>query len=140
MAEFSVSDLDSLILDLEEMADLPDDVAEEMLEAQARIVEDAQVYIGMKMGVHQTGVTLQSITHGKMKRARDGNRVKHIYPRGINSRGERNAEVAFINEFGAPKRNIAPRPFILTANEEAADEAVKAASDVYDKFLKSKNL
>lgn len=140
MAQMSVNGLDSLMDDLMEAADIPDDVAEEMLDAEAEIVEDAQVYTGMKMGVYDSGETLRSITRGKMKRGRDGRRSKYVYPRGTNQKGERNATVAFVNEFGAPQRGIQARPFILTANEAAADEATAAAADVYDKFLKSKNL
>lgn len=140
MADFSVNDLDGLMLDLEEIAELPEAVAEEMLDAEAEIVEDAQVYTGMKMGVHRTGMTLFSITHGRMKRGRDGGRAKYVYPRGVNAQGERNATVAFVNEFGAPKRGIPARPFIQSANEDAADAAVDAAAEVYDEFLKSKDL
>lgn len=62
----------------------------------------------------------------------------YVYPQGTNERGNRNAEVAFINEFG--KHGQPARPFIKTANEEAADTAVEAAAKVYDKYLKSKNL
>lgn len=140
MASFTVNDLDGLLLDLAEAAELPDEVAEEMLLAEAKIVEDAQIYTGMKMGVHRTGVTLSSITHGKVKREKGGGRSMYVYPRGVNEDGNRNAEVAFINEFGAPQRDIAPRPFIAAANEEAAGAAVEAAAAVYDKFLKTKNL
>jgi hypothetical protein len=140
MARISVNGLDGLMDDLLAVAEIPDDVAEEMLDAEAAIVEEAQVYTGMKMGVYRSGETLRSITHGKMKRGKDGQRSKYVYPRGINEKGERNAAVAFINEFGAPQRGIQARPFIQTANELSADEAVKAAEDVYDKYLKSKNL
>lgn len=140
MAQMSVNGLDILMDDLMAAADIPDDVAEEMLDAAAEIVEDAQVYTGMKMGVYDSGETLRSITRGKMKRGRDGRRSKYVYPRGTNQKGERNATVAFVNEFGAPQRGIQARPFILTANEAAADEATAAAADVYDKYLKSKNL
>ena len=140
MARFNADGLDALALGLEEMAELPDAVAEEMLAAEAEIVEKAQAGTGLRMGVHRTGVTLSSITHGRMKRGRDGGRVMHVYPKGTNGKGVRTAEVAFLNEFGAPKRGIAPRPFILTANEEAADAAAEAAAKVYDDYLKSKNL
>lgn len=140
MANLAVDGLDGLVLDLEAVSELPDNVAEEMLDAEAEIVEKAQIYTGMKMGVHRTGVTLSSITHGKMKRTNDGGRVKYVYPRGINEAGNRNAEIAFINEFGAPKRKITARPFIKTANELAADTIENAAVNVYDKFLRSKNL
>lgn len=138
MADFGINGLDDLMMSLSEAAELPDDVAEEMLTAEAEIVEDAQIYTGMKMGVHRTGVTLSSIKHGRMQRRNDGGRVMYVYPQGTNERGNRNAEVAFINEFG--KHGQPARPFIKTANEEAADPAVEAAAKVYDKFLKSKNL
>ena len=140
MAELGVNGLDGLILDLDEIARLPDEVAEEMLDAEAEVVEQAQLYTGMKMGVYRTGVTLSAIAHGGMKRTKSGGRVKYVYPRGVNDQGERNAAAAFVNEFGAPKRGIPPWPFIRTANEEAADAAVKAAAEVYDRFLKSKHL
>lgn len=140
MADFRINDLDGLMLDLAAIAELPDEVAEEMLLAEAEIVEEAQIYTGMKMGVYRTGDTLSSITHGRMKRGKDGERAMYVYPRGVDADGNRNAEAAFVNEFGAPGRGIAPRPFISTANEESADAAVDAAAKVYDKFLKTKNL
>lgn len=140
MANISVIGLDSLMEDIEAVAELPDSVADGMLDAEASIVEEAQVYIGMKMGVYRTGVTLSSITHGKMKTAKDGGRIKYVGPQGVNENGDRNAEVAFINEFGAPNRGIVARPFIRIANEAAADEAVAAAMEVYDDYLKKQNL
>lgn len=139
MASFSVNGLDEFLTDLREAIELPDEVAREMLEAEAKVVEDAQRRTGMEMGVHRTGVTLDSIAHGTMKRARDG-RALYVSPQGTNAKGERNAAVAFINEYGAPQRGIQPRPFIRTANEQAADAAADAAAQVYDRWLKSKNL
>lgn len=140
MANLGVDGLADLMLGLDTISELPDDVAEEMLAAEAEIVEEAQIYTGMKMGVHRTGVTLASIRRGRMKRAKGGARVMYVSPQGNNENGDRNAEVAFENEFGVPGRSIAPRPFIKTANEEAAEVAVEAAAAVHDKFLKSKNL
>ena len=82
------------------------------------------------MGVYRTGETLSSIRPGKMKRGRNGGGMIYVTPQGVNDREERNAAVAFINEYG--KRNQAPRPFIATANE--------AAAEIYDAFLQSKGL
>lgn len=140
MAKFTGNDVDGLMLDLGEIAELPDGVAEAMLAAEAEIVEEAQIYTGMKMGVHRTGVTLSSIRRGRMKRGKDGIRTMYVSPQGTNDKGDRNAEVAFVNEFGAPGRGIAARPFIKEGNELAADAAVEAAAKIHDEFLKSKNL
>lgn len=140
LARISFDGLGDLIQDLEDIAALPDATAEAMLDAEADIVEEAQVYAGMKAGVYRTGATLSSIGRGRMKKGRGGERAKYVYPQGKNDKGVRTAEVAFINEYGAPDRGIAPRPFIGPANEEAADAAAEAAAKVYDDFLKSKNL
>lgn len=45
----------------------------------------------------------------------------------------------FLSVCGGQKGQPA-RPFINTANARKGDEAVKAAAEVYDDFLKSKNL
>lgn len=138
MAQLSFSGLDDLMLSLEEVAEIPDEVAEAMLTAEAKVVEDAQIAYGMQMGVYRTGETLASIHPGRMKRGRDGARIIYVTPQGRNEKGERNAAVAFINEYG--KRGQAPRPFIAAANEASATPAVEAAAKVYDEFLKSKGL
>lgn len=135
MAQLSFSGLDDLMLSLEEVAEIPDEVAEAMLKAEAKVVEDAQIAYGMQMGVYRTGEMLASIHPGRMKQGRDGARIIYVTPHGRNEKGERNAAVAFINEYG--KRGQAPRPFIAAANEAAATPAV---AKVYDEFLKSKGL
>ena len=122
---------------MEELQDFPDDLLDEMLQAQADVIEPAQKEKGRAYGVHRTGVTLESIARGKPKKAKDGKAI-YIYPEGTNADGNRNAEVAFINEFG--KHGQAPRPFIRDANEEHADEAAEAAAEVYGKWLSSRGL
>lgn len=139
MARLSVSGAAELQLSHEQLASLPDSVLDAMLDAEAEVVERAQKKKGEAYGVHRTGVTLASIKRGKKLKTKDG-RAVNIAPQGKNARGNRNAEVAFLNEYGVPKRNIAPRPFIRDANEEAADEAVSAAEKVYDDYLNKKGL
>lgn len=138
MAEFSIGGLSELIGDLEGIAALPDEVAREMLEAEAEVIERRQKEVGEAMGVHRTGVTLGSITHGGMSRGSGGDRVMYVYPGGLNPKGERNAAVAFVNEYG--KRGQPARPFIRTANEAGADEAAEAAAKIYDSYLKNRDL
>lgn len=126
------------MLSLKEIIELPDGVAEDMLKAEAKVVEEAQIYVGFQKGVYRTGMTLSSITHGKLKRTKDGKRAIYVYPRGTNDKGVRNAEVAFINEYGKGGKD--GRQFIRTANELSADAAVEEAARVYDDFLRSKDL
>ena len=129
IAEFAIS--------MEELQEIPGNVLDEMLHAQADIIEPAQKAKGRVYGVHRTGVTLEAIDRGKPKKTRDGKAI-YIYPDGTNADGNRNAEVAFINEFG--KHGQPARPFIRDANEENADAAEAAAAKVYDKWLSSHGL
>lgn len=134
MAKLDVSGFDELELTLEEMASLPESVLDEMLDAQAAVIVTAQKAKGAAYGVRRTGMTLGSIKAGRPKRIRDGKSIS-IYPQGVNKDGNRNAEVAFINEYG--KRGQPARPFIRDANESAAGAAVSAAEQIYDNWLKS---
>lgn len=141
MPKFIMYGIDELCLSMEELADLPDEVLDEMLMAEAEVAVEAQKRVGRRMGVEDTGMTLNSIRVAKKtKKSAAGGRYVEVYPAGRNKKGNRNTEVAFINEFGASERNIASRPFMRKANEECADEAVDAAARVYDAFLRSKNL
>lgn len=132
MAKLSVNGLDGLRLSMKELAELPGETMDDMLMAQAEVVEREQKKKGLEYGVHRTGMTLESITHGRPLKSLDG-KAMYVYPRGKNARGTRNGEVAFINEYG--KHGQAPRSFIRDANEAAAPEAAKAAEEIYNKHI-----
>jgi len=53
-------------------------------------------------------------------------------------RRQTNNDVGFVNEFGAPNRNIKPTQWMRRANEEVWQESLDAGTKVYDKFLKAK--
>jgi HK97 gp10 family phage protein len=140
MAEISTSGLEELLSDMEAIAEIPDATILEMLSAEAGVIAEAQAAEARAMGVVDKGVTARSITFDKkLKVTKDGKAI-YVYPKGSRSDGSRRrvAEVAFVNEFG--KKGQPARPFINTANVRKGDEAVKAAAEVYDSFLKSKNL
>jgi HK97 gp10 family phage protein len=140
MARLDVNGLDGLELDLEELAQLPDEILEEMLLAEADVVERAQKATALAYGVKDTGTMINSIQRTKMSFGPSGVSME-IYPAGSRPNGKKkktNAEVAFIQEYG--KKGQAARPFISEANEQAASAAIEKAEQVYDRYLKSKNL
>lgn len=140
MAKIDFSDLDKLCMDFKEMADIPASVVDSMLNAQADVIVTGQKQVGERMGVRQSGMLLESISKGKAKTGRDGRYIE-VSAKGSRTRGgttTKNSEIAFINEFG--KRGQAARPFISTANEEFAEQAVDAAEKIYDNYLRSKGL
>lgn len=149
MAHMTVDGLGPLIDDLSELAALPDDVVADMLNAGADVLVQAQQKEVQQQwnGPYSMGISSESIQKDRKIRTTKyigvtGHSI-NVYPQGERKRGGksvRNAEIAFINEYGAPKRGIAARPAIFTANEKAADEAVEAGERVYHAYLDSKNL
>ena len=137
MAKLTTSGLDGLSLSLEEISRIPESVIDEALDASADIIVSAQKAKGRAYSVYRTGVTLSSIKKGKKKKTKDGKAI-YISPVGTNAKGVRNAEVAFVNEYGTKRQ--APRPFIRDANESAANAAVDAQERVIDRWLKKWNL
>lgn len=134
MARLEVNGLVELELSFEEMARLPDDVKDRMLIAGAEVAGKAQRAKGIAYGVHRTGLTLASITHDSVRTNKDGKSINVIF-KGKNKDGNRNAEVAYINEFG--KKGQPPRPFIRDANEECAEDIVTAEEQTYNEWLDS---
>ena len=146
MGRLEVNGIDGLMDDLAALAALPDSVVEGILDAEADVILPAQreeiekQWNGPKN--YSTGISAKSIKKGKVKKNKDG-RSLSIYPQGTRKRGgrsTRNAEIAFINEYGAPGRHIAARPAIDTANKKKEGEAVDAGERVYNAYLDSKNL
>ncbi len=131
--------LDDLIRDFAGLAELPDSVIDAMLTAEADVIEPEQkrTIKTMWAGRYKTGETAMSVKRTKIKSGKRGRHLS-IYPQGTNSDGNRNAEVAFINEFG--KRNQGARPAIDAANKNKAEQAVTEAAKVYNAFVDSKKL
>ena len=135
MPKVEIDGLDNLLLSFRELAQIPDEVVDDMLNAQADIAAAAQQEEAKKMlvGDYVTGTTALSIKKGKIK-LKNGQRVLYVTPTGTRKRGKRkisktrNAEIAFINEYGDPGHRIPARPFIRTANERTAPD-IENASD-----------
>lgn len=144
MGSLTVNGLDSFMNDLAELAKLPDGVVDGILEAEADVILPAQQdEIAQRWkGPYSLDISAKSVKKGTPKKGRDGRSIS-IYPKGTRKRNEkpvRNAEIAFINEYGAPGRGIAARPAIGTATAKKEQEAVEAGGKVYHAYLDSKNL
>ncbi len=139
MAKLEVNGLDALMGDLAALAQLPDRVAEEILTAEANVIQPEQQRTAQEMltGPYATGATAWSIKRTKIKKTATGKSLT-IYPQGKREGGKSAAEVAFINEYG--KRGQPARPFIRTANERAGDRAAQAGEKVYNDFLDGRGL
>ncbi len=149
MARMEVDGLGPLIEDFEMLAVLPDNVIEDMLNAGADVIVEAQRTEMQRQwqGPYSLGISVKSIKKDRKIRTTKylgitGHYI-NIYPQGERNRGKgrvRNAEIAFINEYGSPKRGIAARPAIGTAIAKAEQKAVEAGEKVYHAYLDSRNL
>lgn len=149
MAKMSVDGLGSLIDDLAALASLPDDVIDDMLNAEADVIVPAQQTEIQQQwsGPYSMDISAKSIKKDKKisttKYVSITGRHINIYPQGErrrNGKSIRNAEIAFINEYGAPQRGIAARPALGDAVVKKEQEAVEAGERVYHAYLDSKNL
>lgn len=151
MGRFIVDGLGPLIDGFASLASLPDDVIDDMLDAGADVIVEAQQAEIQRQwnGPYSMGISAKSI--GKDRKIRTTKyvgitgRYINIYPQGDRKRSKKgksvcNAEIAFINEHGAPERGIAARPAIRTAIAKAEDAAVDAAERAYHAYLDSKDL
>lgn len=169
MAEFKAVGLDELALSLQEIAEIPEDIRDQMLEVAAPMVVDAQKASIRALGLVDTGKLLDSIkAHKKIKAHGYGDIQRYIliYPTG--KHGERhqkqitkqykrskhgrtytvggdvkdvtNNEVGFIQEFGAPKRGIRGKQWMRVANERIAPAVERAQADIYYRWQDSRGL
>lgn len=152
MAEFSFKGLDEVTLSMREVAELPTEIIDAMLNAGADVAVEAQRAEARRLGKvggyrnpnqtrdYSTGTTARAIKKGRVKVQKE-HRVLYITPTGSRTRGKkapRNAEIAFVNEFGS--KTIHARGFMRAANEKSAAAVEKAEFEVYDKWLTSKDL
>ena len=137
MAGFTVKGLPELEKQLAMLSTIPADVIWKMLDAEADVVVAAQraTAASMLAGRFNKGAVQRAIKKGKIKL------VKGVYTQYINytgrQHGNRIAEIAFVNEYG--KKGQAGRPFIRTANEQCADQAVDAGAKVLYDWIDSVN-
>lgn len=157
MAKFS-SDVGQLMLGMQQIAEIPEDVIDEMLQVGSKVGVEAMRRSLRRMGLVKTGQLADSLVAVR-KVGKDGRIYYRAYPKGrrksensaltvasirrvnplrSHAKPPTNNEVGFVLEFGAPKRGIEARQWMRTANEESADDVVAAEFKIYDDWLKSK--
>lgn len=133
MATVTLAGFDGIDAMFRELGDIPFEVTSEAVLAMAEVGEAAVRSTGSAMGVHDPASDvhiLDKITHTKPKQTDDG-AVAYITFSGSRTRGKtktRNAEIAFVNEYG--KRNQQARPFIRQAAEQYADQIAAPGEQV----------
>ncbi len=144
MARCTFNGIDGVILSYEEIAEIPEEIKDKMLSAEADVAIKYMQESLRDKGLVKTHTLLNSIKKRK-KRNKDGDLIYLVSPQGthhVNKNGKtvRNGDVAFVLEFGADFRGIRAYQWMRDAIEKGADDIVKAGLSVYDDYLKSKNV
>jgi hypothetical protein len=135
---FEVYGAKELMADIKAAGDIPADVLQQMVERQAKPVEEALVFNAASMltGPYYEGSVATSVKAGKPRVSKGGATVK-IEFKGT-QHGNRLGEIAFINEYG--KKSQTERPFIAKAITDADAAGAEAAKTVLDAYLAFRNL
>lgn len=140
---FDLEGLEDLALSLSEIAEIPDDIQAQILNTQAddfvREVKNrgAGYGVGVKKG---TGQLLKSIKKGKIRRLNNGLAI-YVQPTGSRKRGKiktKNTEIGFFVNYGS--RHNRPLPFWTDSVAMYEGKAEKKSREIFDNWLKSKNL
>lgn len=104
----------------------------EMVKAGGDVIAKGQqeVVRGMFRGKRSFGDLASSIRKTKVS-SRGSSTYVDVFPHGKNRRGERNATVGFVQQYG--RSNMPANPWMTEANAKYADDAQKAMLDVWRK-------
>lgn len=133
MARFNVTGMEEVIKDMARMGEHTGKVADDMLNAAASILVDSWKNSIQSHGHIDTGDMFRSVKPTKPV-TKDNTRSLTVYPQGKDATGTRNAEKAFIANFGRPGHQRASG-FANEAEENAEAPAQEAMLNIWDAFI-----
>ena len=133
--DIDLNGLSAFRLSLEQLAALPDEVVGQMLTEGAEVLAQAQRESAEAHGLRRTGLLIESIRPGRPRRGSGTSEIS-IAPEGTRVRGRtvtRNAEIAYVNEYG--KKGMTGTEFIKKANAQKQGAAIAAAEKIFNEWL-----
>lgn len=132
MAKFNVTGMEAVIKDMARMGQQAGQIGEKMLVAGAEAVVQAWQTSIQSHGHIDTGAMLRNVKPTQPKMAGDTLSIT-VYPQGKDSHGVRNAEKAFIANYG--RRHQKASGFVTKAEQAAEGPAQEAMVAVWDAFI-----
>lgn len=133
MARFDTSGLDDVIREMEQLGELYGETADEMLMAGAEEVKKAWKESAERHKHRDTGDMIESIGYLRQPKRVGDIRAIDIYPQGTDQKGIRNAEKAFILNYGTRTRTASN--WVFYADAMCAEPVAKAMEAIWDKKL-----
>lgn len=125
---------DELLDEMKRLGELSGETADKMLMAAAEEVKQAWVQSAGRNHHRDTGDMIASIGYGRTPKEISGVRTIDIYPQGKDSKGIRNAEKAFILNYGTKKRPASH--WVDDADKASGEPVMLAMSEIWDEHLK----
>lgn len=138
MAMLDTSGLDDVIKQMEKLGELSGTSADDMLIAGAEVVEKEWKKAAGEAGLQDTGEMIESIGFSKKPKTINDAKYISVYPQGINSKGVKNAYVAFVHNYGTSR--FKGTRFADTAANRAKPKVETAMKQVWEKKLKEKGM
>lgn len=138
MARFDMGGLDGVINDMRRMGQASGEVADAMLLTGAAEVREAWRRSAEEHGHRDTGDMIESIGYPRAPVNIGGAKSIDIYPQGVDRRGKRNAEKAFILHYGTSR--VQGSRWVDDADKYCEGTVVPAMIEVWDRWLKTGQL
>lgn len=135
MARLDLSGYDELLRAFERIEEMPEEVLDKTLTAMEEVAAEKIRASGKAFGIYDSESNvhvLENIKMNKPKKTETGGYADITFSgtRTRHGKSTRNAEIAFINEYG--KRNQTARPFVGEAMNKNADAIAEAGMAVLD--------
>ena len=138
MARFDTKGLDNIIGSMKRVGELSGAIADEMLIAGAEEVKQAWRQAAKIHGHVETGDMHDSIGYSRKPKTVNDIKSIDIYPQGKDRKGKRNAEKAFILNYGTKKRPGSH--WVDTADALSAEPVTRVMTEIWTKHLESEEL
>lgn len=135
MARFEVTGLDDLIERMKQKeVSLRGECADKMLLAGAEVVREAWRASAERHGLRDTGAMIDSIGYAQSPSTVGDVRSIDIYPQGVDSTGQRNAEKAFIINY-RKKPGAKGKGWVEEADRDCDGTVLDAMERVFDEWI-----
>ena len=133
MARFDAPGLDKLVKEMEQMAQDGGAVAESMVNAAVAVIRDEWRTSAENHGLRDTGAMIDSIGFPAPVQNVGGILYRDVYPEGVDGKGVRNAEKAFILNYG--KHGKEPTYWVDEADAAAGPKVQARLEEIWGEFL-----
>lgn len=135
MARFDTSGLDKLISEMQRMGQDSGAVAEAMVNAAVIEIRDAWKESAEAHDLRDTGAMIKSIGFPAPVQNMGGALYRDVYPQGKDAKGTRNAEKAFVLNYGTSR--VPATYWVDEADERSGPKVQQRLEEMWGEFLET---